>query len=157
MFNIFEYFLGVRIYFLAETLIILGLLLLCMVRFGAAVQGKDKALSWASPIRASKIYAISALAMWLMGAVMVPQTSRVVIIFGICLIIAGIQLAFHTNLVLMGVWYLTRTRRPMLGLGSLSSRNKHKVYLKNAKERGKKALEKAKNPWPIIKVEDLRW
>jgi hypothetical protein len=45
----------------------------------------------------------------------------------------------------------------MLGLGKQSSRNRHKVHLQKAKERGKKALEKAKNPWPILKVEEIKW
>lgn len=157
MLDFYGYFLGVRYYFLAESLIILGLLLLCMVRFGAEVQGRDKVNSLASPKPASRLYAAASLLLWIVGAALIPQSSRLLIVIGICLIIGGIQLAFHTNLVLMGVWYLSRTGRPMLGLGKLSSRNRHKIYLQNAKERGKKALEKAKNPWPLIKVEDMRW
>jgi hypothetical protein len=157
MFDIYAYFLNVRWYFLAETFVIQGLLVLAMIRFGREVQGTDKVLSWSSPKPASRIYGASSMVMWLIGSMLVPQTSRLLIIIGICLIIAGIQLAFHSNLVLMGVWYLTRTGRPMLGLGKLSSRNRHKMYLKNAKERGKKALEKSKHPWPIIKVENIKW
>jgi hypothetical protein len=157
MFDVYTYFLSVRWYFLAETFVTQGLLVLCMIRFGREVQGKDKVLSWSSPKPASRIYAVSSMVLWLIGSALVPQTSRVLIIVGICLIIAGIQLAFHTNLVLMGVWYLTRTGRPMLGLGKLSSRNRHKMYLKNAKERGKKALEKSKHPWPVVRVENIKW
>ncbi len=157
VFDVFTYFLSVRWYFLVETFIIQGLLVLCMIRFGQEVQGKDKALSWSSPKRASRVYAASSMALWLIGSTLIPQDSRVLIIAGICLIIAAIQLGFHTNLILMGVWYLTRTGRPMLGLGKLSSRNRHKIYLKHAKERGKKALEKSKHPWPIIRVEDLKY
>ena len=157
MFDIYAYFMSIRLYFLVETFIIQGLLIFCMIRFGHEVQGKDKVLSLSSPKPASKIYAISSMILWLLGAALIPQTSRVLLVIGICLIIAGIQLAFHTNLVLMGVWYLSRTGRPMLGLGKLSSRNRHKIYLKKAKERGKRALEKSKHPWPIIKVEDFKW
>jgi hypothetical protein len=127
-----------------------------MIRFGREVQGKDQVLSWSSPKPASRVYAVASIILWLAGSALIPQTSRVLMVAGICLIIAAIQLAFHTNLVLMGIWYLSRTGRPMLGLGKLSSRNRHKMYLKNAKERGKKALEKSKHPWPIIKVEDLK-
>jgi hypothetical protein len=157
MFDMYEYFLSIRFYFLVETLIIQMLLIFCMIKFGEKVQGKDKVISRSSPKPASRIYAVSSLVLWLAGAAMLPQTSRLVLIIGICLIIGGLQLAFHTNLVLMGVWYLSSTGRPMLGLGKQSSRNRHKVHLQKAKERGKKALEKAKNPWPILKVEEIKW
>jgi hypothetical protein len=149
MFNLFEYFIGTRIYFIFESVIVLSLLVLAMVTFGKRVQGKEKPRFWSSPQPASKIYALAASGIWVTGASLVVQSAKLLIIVGICLVVASLLLAFHTDLMLMGVWYLSSTGRPMLGLGRMASMNKHKRHLESAKNRGKICLEKAKHPASI--------
>ncbi len=144
--GLFEYFLGARYYFLVESLIIVGLLVFVLLKFGKLVQGSDKPVLWSSPQPASRYYSGAAIGLWLSGMSLAFQSSKLWVIIGICLVIAGIQLAFHVNLMLMGIWYLSEMGKPMLGLGKLSARNKHRVHLDRAKNRGKICLEKAKNP-----------
>ncbi len=144
--GMFQYFLGVRYYFLFESLAILGLLVYVMLKFGRAVQGSDKPVLWSSPQPASRYYSGAAIVLWLAGMSLAFQASKIWVIIGICMVIAGIQLAFHVNLMLMGIWYIAETGKPMLGLGNLAARNKHRVYLDKAKNRGKQCLLKAKNP-----------
>jgi hypothetical protein len=157
MFELYEYFLTIRIYFLLESLVFLAFLVACMIRFGKFIQGDEKPLYLSSPQPASRLYSVTAFLLWLAGAVMATQTGKILVIAGICLMIAALQLGFHVNLMLMGVWYLSRTGRPMLGLGGLKSREKHKVYLEHAKERGRLSLERAKGHGPIWREQVMRW
>lgn len=144
--GMFQYFLGVRYYFAIESLVILSLLVMVMLKFGRRVQGSDKPVLWSSPLPASRYYSGGAIALWLAGMSLAFQSSKIWVIIGICIVVAAIQLAFHVNLMLMGIWYLGEMGKPMLGLGKLESRNKHKIHLQRAKNRGRECLEKAKNP-----------
>jgi hypothetical protein len=149
LFNLFEYFMGARLYFVIESIVVMTLLVTVMVMFGKMVQGKEKPRFWSSPQPASKIYALAASGIWATGASLVIQSSKLWVIIGICLVVGALMLAFHTDLMLMGVWYLASTGRPMLGLGRAASMNKHKQHLESAKNRGKLCLEKAKHPASI--------
>jgi hypothetical protein len=153
----YDYFLGVRYFYIVESLFFLTLLIACMVKFGKLIQGDDKPKTWSSPAPASKMYSAASFLLWACGASFLTQPTKILIIIGLCLSIAGIQLAFHVDLMMMGIWYLSKTGRTVLGLGSLASKDKHKFYLERAKQRGKLSLAHAKNHGPIWREQVLRW
>jgi hypothetical protein len=159
MIEFYDYFLSVRYYFAGETLIFLALLVAAMLRFGTMVQGGEKALSWASPQPASRIFGASAGILWLLGIVMIFQSSKMLVIIGLCTVIAAIQLATHIDILMMASWYLVKTGKTVLGLGgpAPSRLGRHKVYLEKAKKRGKVRLQKAKSHGPLWKDTVLRW
>jgi hypothetical protein len=145
MIDLYEYFINIRYYFVLESLVFLSLLVITMIKFGKNLQGKDRVESWSSPEPASKIYGVSAFLLWGAGAGLVLTPEKFLVIIGICLVIAALQLAFHVDLITMAAWWHSKTGKTMMGLGSKAGKNKHKQYLQNAKQRGKLCLDQAKN------------
>lgn len=157
MLEIYDYFLGIRFFYIVESLFFITLLIAGMIKFGEIIQGDEKPKAWSSPAPASKIYGAASFLLWACGASFLAQSTKILIIIGLCLTLAGLQLAFHVDLMMMGVWYLSKTGNPMLGLGGLASKEKHKFYLDRAKQRGKLHLAHAKNHGPIWREQVLRW
>jgi hypothetical protein len=71
-------------------------------------------------------------------------------------VIAGLQLALHVDLLMMAVWYFSKTGRTMLGLGILTAKGQHKKHLEKAKQRGRLSLQKAKNHGAIWRDNVIR-
>ena len=156
MIEVYDYFLTVRWYFVLESFIVTVLLIAAMLRFGRLIQGDSKETGWASPRPASRLYGAAVGSLWLSGILLVLQPERVLVIVGICCVIAGLQLALHVDLVMMAVWYFSKTGRTMLGLGALAAKGKHRIYLEKAKSRGRLHLEKAKNHGAIWRENVIR-
>jgi hypothetical protein len=144
MIDLYQYFISIRYYFVLESLVFLSLLVFTMIKFGKNLQGKDPVESWASPQPASKLYGFSAFLLWGTGAGMVLNSEKFLVIIGICLIVAALQLAFHVDLITMAAWWHSKTGKTMMGLGTKADKTKHKQYLLHAKQRGRLCLEKAK-------------